>query len=112
MIKASQEALVHQAKRDLITIQRKELQHFVEISARFGLQGALFSGFLVDVFCNLDAIESHGGIIWKWVFWISFPIAMTLSFAVTLGTTLSNIFAPGFERTIWINDQSVGGISC
>jgi hypothetical protein len=39
MLKASQEALIHQASRDLISIQRKELQHFERIL------GALFAGF-------------------------------------------------------------------
>ncbi len=95
MIKASQEALVHQAKRDLIIIQRKELQYFSEISGRFGLQGALFAGFLLDVFCNVNTIDSDGNLIWKWIYWLSFPIVITFSLAVTLGSTFSKVFAPG-----------------
>jgi hypothetical protein len=94
MLKASQEALIHQASRDLISIQRKELQHFERILGEFGLQGALFAGFISQVLCNVDALDNDPG-FWKYILWISLTIGFSLSLGVTFVTTLAGIYAPG-----------------
>lgn len=94
MLKASQEALVQQASRDLISIQRKELQHFEKILGEFGLQGALFAGFISQVLCNVDALNNDPG-PWKYIFWISLTIVSSLSLGITFSTTLAGIYAPG-----------------
>jgi hypothetical protein len=94
MLKASQEALVQQASRDLISIQRKELQHFERILREFSLQGALFAGFIAQVLCNVDALDNDPG-AWKYIFWPCITAVFSLSLGITFATTLAGIYGPG-----------------
>lgn len=95
MIKASQEALIQQASRDIILIQRKELEHFKEILNKFAFQGALFGGFILQVICNVNVNEAEVGLHWKWLFWLCLDIVFTISLTVLLGTKIAGIYAPG-----------------